>query len=50
MYNNMPRVLILYARGTNREMDLACAFEQAGATVVIEPLISLKENAKKWDN
>jgi phosphoribosylformylglycinamidine synthase subunit PurQ / glutaminase len=38
-----PRVLILCAKGTNRETDLAAAFEQAGAQSVVMPLTQLAQ-------
>jgi len=45
-----PRVLILYATGTNRDMDLAAAFTLAGADPEIVPLNLLKDGRKNWQD
>lgn len=43
-----PRVLILHANGTNRDLDLARAFELAGAKTEIMHLNTLRANKKNW--
>lgn len=45
-----PRVLIPYANGTNRDRDLADAFEHAGATPITIPLSTLIETQPCWEN
>ena len=43
-----PRVLILYADGTNRDRDAAQAFELAGANTDIVHLNQLRAGEKRW--
>ena len=45
-----PRVLILYANGTNRNLEMAFAFELAGATADIMPLKQLRQQKKSWQD
>ncbi len=45
-----PRVLILHANGTNRDGDLAQAFELAGAKPDIVHLNELRNGDKDWDD
>lgn len=45
-----PRVLILHANGTNRDLDLAYAFELAGAQAEIIHLNHLRTHKKNWDD
>lgn len=44
----LPRVLILYVKGINREQDLSHAFAQAGAASTIVPLIRLPQKKQFW--
>src|SRR5574341_950543 len=44
-----PRVLILHAHGTNRDLEAAQAFEQAGAHPEIVPLNELRSGQRRWD-
>jgi phosphoribosylformylglycinamidine synthase I len=43
-----PKVLILFAPGTNRDGDLSVAFQQAGAEVEIQPLNILRQSKTNW--
>jgi len=45
-----PRVLILHANGTNRDQELAYAFELAGAQPHIVHLNHLKAEKKRWQD
>ena len=45
-----PRVLILHADGTNRDLEAAHAFELAGATPEIVHLNQLRAREKSWDD
>jgi len=45
-----PRVLILHANGTNRDLELAYAFELAGAQTEIVHLNQLRKKEKNWNN
>lgn len=45
-----PKVLILHANGTNRDLELAYAFELAGAQAEIVHLNQLRDKQKKWDD
>lgn len=45
-----PRVLILHANGTNRDQELAYAFELAGAKADIIHLNHLKTAKKQWQD
>ena len=46
----LPRVLILHADGTNRDLEAARAFELAGATPEIVHLNQLRAREKSWDD
>lgn len=43
-----PRALILHATGTNRDLDLWAAFEQAGAKAEIVHINQLRRGDKRW--
>lgn len=43
-----PRILILHANGTNRDVELAHAFSLAGADAVIQPLSQLRQDKTPW--
>lgn len=43
-----PKVLILFAPGTNRDGDLSVAFQQAGAEFEIQPLNILRQANTNW--
>lgn len=43
-----PRAMILLATGTNRDLDVSCAFELAGAAPEIVPLNDLRERKKNF--
>ncbi len=43
-----PRVLILFATGTNRDGDVSVAFQQAGAETETYPLKVLREKQFNW--
>jgi len=45
-----PRVLILHANGTNRDQELAFAFELAGAQPVIIHLNQLRQWKERWQD
>ncbi len=45
-----PRTLILHATGTNRDHDVAQAFEQAGAQAEIVHLNQLRSGNKHWQD
>lgn len=45
-----PRVLILHANGTNRDQELAYAFELAGAKTDIVHLSLLRSSNKRWND
>ncbi|MCE1254355.1 MAG: phosphoribosylformylglycinamidine synthase I [Anaerolineae bacterium] len=45
-----PKVLILLATGTNRDADLAAAFQLAGAETEIVPLNILKNGQINWND
>ena len=45
----LPRVLILHANGTNRDLDLEQAFILAGAECDIVHLNQLKTREKRWE-
>lgn len=45
-----PRVLILHADGTNRDLEAAQAFELAGATPEIVHLNQLRAREKQWND
>lgn len=45
-----PKALILFATGTNRDQDLAAAFELSGAEPVIHPVIRLREKRLNWSD
>ena len=45
-----PRVLILHADGTNRDLEAAQAFELAGATPEIVHLNQLRAREKQWSD
>ncbi len=45
-----PRVLILHANGTNRDLELATAFELAGAQTEIVHLNHLRNHKKNWQD
>lgn len=45
-----PRTLILHATGTNRDHDVAQAFEQAGALPEIVHLNQLRSGEKRWQD
>lgn len=44
----LPRALVLYANGTNRDLEAARALEQAGAQPEIVPLTALRRGDKDW--
>lgn len=44
----LPRVLILHADGTNRDLEAARAFELAGAAPEIVPLNQLRARERRW--
>jgi phosphoribosylformylglycinamidine synthase len=46
----LPPVLILHAPGTNRDGDLARAFELAGALPTIAPLTTLQRGDVRWQD
>jgi phosphoribosylformylglycinamidine synthase subunit PurQ / glutaminase len=46
----LPPVLILHAPGTNRDGDLARAFEQAGGRPTIAPLTALQNGDVRWQD
>lgn len=48
--NKKPKVLILHANGTNRDVELASAFELAGAQAEIQPLTTLRKQNINWQN
>ena len=43
-----PRVLILHANGTNRDLDAAAAVELAGGVAEIHPLNDLRSSGVRW--
>ncbi len=45
-----PRALILHATGTNRDHDVALAFEQAGSAAEIVHLNQLRSGEKRWQD
>lgn len=45
-----PRVLILFAAGTNRDRDLAYAFRQVGADAQVMPLQALRNHEVHWND
>ena len=45
-----PRVLILHANGTNRDQDVAYAFQLAGAQAEIVHLNQLRHKEKNWED
>ncbi|MAT44333.1 MAG: phosphoribosylformylglycinamidine synthase I [Anaerolineaceae bacterium] len=45
-----PKALILFTTGTNRDGDVAVAFEQAGAQTKIRPLIDLRTSEQNWQD
>lgn len=45
-----PRVLILHANGTNRDLELAYAFELANAQTEIVHINQLRNKEKNWDD
>jgi phosphoribosylformylglycinamidine synthase subunit PurQ / glutaminase len=45
-----PQVLILHANGTNRDLDVAQAFELAGATPEIVHINQLRDQKKRWQD
>lgn len=46
----MPKVLVLKADGTNRDIEMAYAFEQAGAEAEIVHINELREGRKKFSD
>jgi len=46
----LSKVLILHANGTNRDGDLARAFELAGAKPEVVHLNELRSGSKRWDD
>jgi phosphoribosylformylglycinamidine synthase I len=44
-----PKALILFATGTNRDLDVAQALEQAGALAEIVPLNRLRSGERRWE-
>jgi phosphoribosylformylglycinamidine synthase len=46
--SKLPKVLILYANGTNRERDVAFAFELAGAVPEVVHINQLRNKQKHW--
>ena len=47
---NKPKVLILHANGTNRDVELGEAFELAGAIAEIKPLTTLIKEKTNWQD
>lgn len=45
-----PKALILFAQGTNRDGDVACALELGGAQPVIVPLKILRQQKVAWSD
>lgn len=45
-----PRAMVLYASGTNRDMEAAQALELAGAAPEIVPLNALRAGDRRWDD
>ena len=45
-----PRVLILHANGTNRDLDAAAAVELAGGIAEIHPLNDLRSSRAGWED
>ena len=45
-----PKALILFTTGTNRDLDAALAFEQAGAQAEIVPLNRLRNRERRWED
>src|SRR5512142_2859802 len=43
-----PHALILFATGTNRDLDVADALQQAGAETEIVPLNRLRNGERRW--
>lgn len=48
--SSSPPILILHAPGTNRDGDLACAFELAGGKPTIAPLTALQNGTVRWQD
>lgn len=48
--SNRPRVLVLSARGTNRDHELAAALELAGAVAEIRLVTELRRRAGDWSD
>jgi phosphoribosylformylglycinamidine synthase len=45
-----PKALILFAPGTNRDLDAARALEQAGAAPEVVPLNRLRRGERRWQD
>ncbi len=45
-----PKALILFAPGTNRDLDAARALEQAGAVPEVVPLNRLRRGERRWQD
>ena len=45
-----PKALILFAPGTNRDLDAARALEQAGAVPEVVPLHRLRRGERRWQD
>ncbi len=45
-----PKALILFATGTNRDLDVAQALEMAGARAEIVPLNRLRSGERRWQD
>lgn len=45
-----PKALILFAPGTNRDLDVARALERAGAEPEVVPLSQLRRGERRWQN
>ncbi len=45
-----PRALVVHARGTNRDRELADALDLAGADVDIVPLTVLRDSCRPWSD
>lgn len=45
-----PLALVLFATGTNRDLDVAQALEQAGACAEIVPLNRLRSGERRWQD
>jgi phosphoribosylformylglycinamidine synthase subunit PurQ / glutaminase len=47
---SQPKALILFTTGTNRDMDVKMALEQAGAQAEIVPLNKLRNGERGWED